>query len=311
MKKLAISFVTFNRAKHIKEDLDIISQSTKKYGIDIYIYDGSTNMRTYLVVSQFIKKGYDHIHYFHVSNMLSLEDSGLQRLKNAFKEPNAEYIWLCGDRFVINPNYYCEILSYIDKSYDIITIYGGILRGTRRFKEPSKFINYAIVPITAFSSTIIKKELMESYDIAKVRKENCSFGVQLIYLRAIANIEKFNGVVIDGGQQVFCASRYKTQSGSRNYMWDIWVINWFCFIKLLPDTYNNVREKLYKKPDMQMGFFSVKELLRQRSEGQFDWKKYIECRTYVKKVIVMPGIFVLGIAILPRTVAKWLYDIKR
>ncbi len=43
MKKLAISFVTFNRAKHIKEDLDIIAQPTKDLNIDIYIYDGSTN----------------------------------------------------------------------------------------------------------------------------------------------------------------------------------------------------------------------------------------------------------------------------
>ncbi len=307
MKKLAISFVTFNREKHIKEVLDIIAQPTRDFGIDIYIYDGSTNTHTEHIVKRFVEKGYNHIYYFHTDKLLTW-DSVVKRVTNALLTPNAEYVWLCGDRFVISPIYYSEILLYIDKSYDIITIYGGILKGTREFCKPSRFLDYAIVPITAFGTTVIKKKLIESYDMKKICEENYSFWVPLLYLRAIANIKKFKGIVIDGGYKVFRTSRYKTPSKSRSYMWDTWIIRWNQFINLLPDAYDNIKKQLFNKPDLQMGFFSFKELLRQRSEGQFDWKKYLECRELVKKIIVMPQIYVFCISVLPKKMAKWLCE---
>lgn len=307
MKKLAISFVTCNRDRHIREDLAIIAQPTKECDINIYIYDGSTNMRTEQVVKQYIEKGYDNIYYFHADG----QTLSLERVIDALRRPDAEYVWMCGDKFVIRPKHYPEILSYIDRMYDIITIYGYPLKGTKKFKKASKFVNYAIVPITHWGSTIIRKELIESLDIRKAREECPSFGVQLTYLRAIADLEGFKGVAIDRGQQTSIVSRYKTRSSSLSNMWFSWVTDWYRFIELLPPAYEDIREGLYNRPDLQMGFFSLKELLRQRSEGQFDGKKYWECRQYVKKVIVMPNIFVFSIAILPKGVAKKLYSIKK
>ena len=307
MKKLAISFITYNRAKHIREDLAVIVQPTKEKDIDIYIYDGSTNMQTEHVVKEYVQKGYAHIHYFHTDEKVSASDSLCQRLTYAFQAPDAEYVWLCGDKFVIRPEHYAEILSYIGKSYDVITIYGYPLKGTRRFDNLSRFAYYAIVPITHLGSTIIKKKLIESFNISEAREENAPFGVQLSYLRAIANIERFRGVVIDKGTQTSIISRYKTPSGSASCMWFSWVQNWYHFIELLPSAYEDIREGLYNRPDLQLGFFSIKELLRQRSEGQFDLKKFMECRQYAKKVIVMHNIFVFCIAILPQRIAKWLY----
>lgn len=307
MKKLAISFVTYNRAKHIREDLAAIAQPTKEYDIDIYIYDGSTNMRTAQVVEEYMQNGYDHLHYFHTDNQVSPNDSICQRVTNALLAPDAEYVWLCGDKFVIRPEHYNEILEYVDESYDIITIYGGILKGSRSFESASRFANYAIVPLTAWGSTVIKRELIKTFDFAKVRKEISSFGVPLTYLRAIADIEKFKGVVIDKGQQTAIISRYKTPSGSKGCMWFDWIAGWYHFCELLPSAYEKIREGLYSRPDLQLGFFSLKELLQQRAEGQFDWKKYWEYREYVKKVIVMPNVFVFCISLLPRSVAKWLW----
>ncbi len=309
VKKLAISFITFNRAKHIKEDLDRIVKPTKDLNIDIYIYDGSTNLHTKYVVNNFLNNGYDHIHYFHIENTIA--DSVTQRLSKALFEPDAEYVWLCGDKFVINPNYYNEILSYIDKSYDIITIYEKILKGTREFEDVSGFADYAIVPVTQFGSTIIKKKLIELYSIKKARKNIAAFGVQFIFLLAIGNCKIFKGVVIDGGEQATVLSKFLTRSGSLSSMWNSWIKDWYKFIDLLPDAYNSVKEGLYNRPDLQMGFFSIKELLRQRSEEQFDWKKFIEYRKFVKKVIVLPSIIVFGIAILPKGLAGYLYKIKK
>lgn len=310
MKKLAISFITYNRAKHIKEGLDIMSLAAKQHGIDIYIYDGSTNTQTEYVVKQFMENGHDHIHYFHADKDLSPVDNQIQRLDNALKGPDAEYVWMCGDRFVIKPEYYSEIMSYIDKSYDIITIYERILNGTKIFHKPDKFACYAIVPLTNWGSTIIKKNLIEKFDLREELDKILSFTISSIYLQAIDK-RGFKGVVIDGGKQAKIVSRYKTKSGSLSTMWSDWVINWHQFIEGLPSVYDGVKKYLFNKPDLQMRFFSLDELLRQRSEGQFDWKLYMKCRKYVKKVIVMPNVVVFAIAILPRNIAKWLYDMKR
>lgn len=310
MKKLAISIVTYNRAKHIREDLAVIAQPTKDMGIDIYIFDGSTNESTRRAAEQYIAKGYDHIHYFHSDKQLSPFESVMQRYECAFRMPDAEYVWLSGDKFMIRPEHYSEIFYYIKKSYDIITIYGNILRGTRIFTTANHFADYAIVPITHFGSTIIKKKLIAPYDIQQELRDPLasSFGIQYSYLKLIALCEKFKGVVIDVGCQVNIGSRYNTKSGSYSQMWPVWIRQWYYFIKRLPHNYDNVKEKLYCRPDLQMGFFSFKELLRQRSESQFDWIKCWEYRKYIKKVIVMPWVFVLWISLFPQSIAKWIWQ---
>ena len=307
MKKLAISFITYNRTRQLKEALDIIAQPTKEYDIDIYIFDGSTNANTEHIVKQYKKNEYNHIYYFRADRKLSIKDSYWSRLNSALVIPNTEYIWLCGDMFVIKPMYYSKIMSYIDKSYDIITIYGGILKGTRDFDEPNSFVDYAIVPITHFGSTIIKKKLIEQYDIKKSLEKNGSFGVQLIYLRAIVKND-FKGVVIDGGKQVSISTKYQAKRDWLNNVWITWLSNWYQFICLLPDAYENIRERLYNRIDLTIHFFSIEMLLLQRAEGKFDWKKYIECKEYVKKVILLPGSIVFVVAILPKKIARMIYS---
>lgn len=307
MKKLAISIMTYNRPKHIREDLAVIAQATREYGIDLYIYDGSTDMRTEQVVNRYIEKGYSHIHYHHASQQLSPVESVVARLSSAFKEPDAEYVWLCGDKFIIRPEHYAKIFSYIDKSYDIITIYGLVLKGTKEFRRASKYADYAIVPLTLWGATIIRREWVESFDFSKEYEKNASFCVPSIYLQAVLGADKFKGAVIDAGRKVHVLSRYDTRSISLAYMWSSWLINWYRLIESLPSAYDDVRENLYNRPDLQMHFFSLKDLLWQRSEGQFNGKKCWECKKYVKKVIVMPFVFVFLISMLPQNVAKWLW----
>lgn len=307
MKKLAMSIMTYNRAKHIGEDLAAIAQPTKEQGIDIFIFDGSTNERTKRIVERYIEKGYEHIHYTHYFST-NKQLSSIERIMYAFQIPDVEYIWFCGDKFTIKPEYYSEILSYIDKSYDIITIYGFILKGSREFSRVSEYAEYAMVPLTLWGANIIKKNLVASYNIKEEMKNTPAFGITSLYMQAIAKCEHFKGVVLDFGKKVQIESRYKTPSGSRKRMWSTWVIDWYQFIERLPAAYEDVRERLYNKLDLQMKFFSLQDLLCQRSEGQYDLKMCWKYRKYVKKVIVMPYSFVLGISMLPRKVAKvfWL-----
>lgn len=309
MKKLAMCLVTYNRPKHIREDLDIIAQPTKEYGIDIYIYDGSTDMRTEHVVTQFRDKGYDHIHYFHTEKQLSTTESMIQRCEDALHMPDAEYVWFCGDKFIVRPEHYAKILEYIDKSYDIITIYGFALKGTRKFNRVSGYADYAMVPITLWGANIIKKKLIEPYSVREEVDKTLSFCIQSVYLQAIAKCEEFKGVVIDVGNRVNVWSRYQTPSASHSSMWSEWVVTWYRFIESLPEDYDDVREKLYNRMDIKMNFFSFRNMLWQRSEGQFGWQDCWKDRKLAQKVIVMPYVFVLAISLLPQDAAKRLWPV--
>lgn len=303
--KLAISFITYNRAKHINEDLSKIALPTQKKGIDIYIFDGSTNNETELVVKKYREKGYEHIFYFHYEDNL---ESTQKRMEDALFLPDAEYIWFSGDKFVVSPNNYDVILKYVDQSFDMITIYGKPIKKTRCFHNPVKYVEYSIIPFTQFGATIIKKELIEGKDIKSLREEFPGFWKMMLYIRAIDKAD-FKGVTIAVSPKGIINSRYKTKSNSWSYMWDTWVKDWYYTISSMPARYNIIKEKIMNRPDKDLGFFSIKQLFRQRSEGQFDFKKCIEYRKYFSKVILVPDILVYFISLVPKKIAKEIFNV--
>lgn len=307
MKKLAIGIMTFNRAKIIREDLAAIVKPAKEYDIDIYIYDGSTNRDTESVVKTYIEAGYNHIYYIHADAHLSVGESVYQRLEGVLFETEAKYVCLCSDHRVIKSNYYSEILSYVDKDYDIIMLHDNLLKGIHTYNSLTEFVNATIVSLTAWGATIIKKSLLAPLAYREICEATPSFGVSSIYLRAIGKAEMFRGATINTGRSLCVESaQYKGKSNSSKNMWTSWIVDWYRFVESLPAAYEDIREGLYNRPDLEKGFFSFNELLRQRSEGQFDWKKCHEYRNCVKKVVCLPYAVVFVIAVLPQSVARGL-----
>lgn len=299
--KLAISFITYNRAKHINEDLEKIALPTQKKGIDIYIFDGSTDNKTERVVKKYIEKGYKHIFYYHYESDV---ESTHKRVVDAMLLPDAEYIWFCGDKFVIAPQNYGMVMKYIELSYDIITIYGKPIKCTKTFNNPVEYIDYSIIPLTHFGSTIIKKELIRTKNITKYRQYFPAFWIIVMFMKAIDKTD-FKGVTIHKNEnQLKITSRFQTKSGCQSDMWNVWIKCWYHAIMNAPKRYENIKKKIINRPDKDMNFFELKELMRQRSEGQFDLKKCIEYRKYFPKVIVLPRIVVYVISVIPKRIAK-------
>lgn len=306
MNKLAISIITFNRAKHIREDLKVIADATARKGIDIYIFDGSTNNETRNIVESYERRGYKHIYYFHYENNVVQSQ---KRMEDALFFPEAEYIWFCGDKFLISPENYDLILFYLNQDYDMVTMYDEALNGIKRFIDPVKYVEYCIVPFTHFGATIIKKQLLNGFNIGELRNQSPSYWKTILYILAISKRE-FKGIALHiNHDSLQIDSRYITQSGSYDRMWDIWVKDWYEAIMSLPRQYNSIKKVVLNRIDREMKFFSTKELLRQRIGGQFDLKRCFEYRKYFPKVIVLPATYVFVLSMIPRKVAKVLYKI--
>ncbi len=298
--KLAMSFITYNRAKHIKEDLERIASQTQKRGILIYIFDGSTNKETENVVNTFIEKGYQHIRYYHYEDSLK---ERIKRSKDSMLLPDAEYIWWCGDKFLVSPKNYDRILECINQSMDIITIYDLSLHGTKKFCDPVNYVDYSIIPFTHIGAVILKKALITKDIMKKAFKTSFGYWHVILYCNVIIKPE-FKGITIHAyGEELKVPSKYNTKSISLDNMWDIWVKDWYCAIMALPDSYDEIRKHLFNKPDRELHFFDLKSLLKQRKAGQFDLGKCMKYRKYIKKVICLPNILVYMIALLPKAVS--------
>ena len=168
MKLLSISIITYNRPEHIKEHLGHIINPTKEKDIDIYIYDGSPNNKTEKVVKGFFEEGWNHIKYFHYGS--GVDEIG-KRVMDAMLQPDSKYVWLCGDKFIVNPVYYDIILDHAKRGFDMITIYSNALNGTQYFRDPVKYLEYSIVPFTQYGATIVRKDILDN----KINKEYLTF----------------------------------------------------------------------------------------------------------------------------------------
>ncbi len=301
MKLLSLSIITYNRPEHIKEYLEHIINPTKEKDIDIYIYDGSSNNKTEKVVESFGEAGYKHIRYFHYGS--SVRETR-QRMMNAMQCPDSQYVWLCGDKFIVNPVYYDIILDHVKRDFDMITIYNSALNGTQYFDDPVKYLEYSVVPFTHYGATIVKKDILVK-DIKKEYLEYFPGFARMRYLIDSINKPDFKGVTLHLNN-LRIITKYSTRSESESQMWDIWIKQWYKMISSLPKQYECVKNKLYSQIDYHMHFFSLKKLMKQRSEQQFDLKKCILYHRYVKQVVLLPYIVVLIVSMLPINVADML-----
>lgn len=312
VSKLAICFITYNREKNIEEDLRHIAQTASRLGVEIYIFDGSLSNKTQAVTERYIVKGYQNIHYRHYGEQ-NVQKNTVQRVADVFTIPDVDYIWLCGDKFLVSKHNYKFILDYIDQGYDIITMYDRFLNGIRFFDDAAEFVEYSLIPLTHFGSTIIRKDLFEKLDINKIVNEWSSFGIWYLYISAI-NKEKFKGITVHFNKDCFLVqSRYNVRSHCQNHMWDTWIKDWYNIVMHLPARYKKIQFKIINKINRETHFFGVKELLRQRSEKQFDLKKCIQYKNYIRATVPKPIIKIYLIALIPPRAANAIYSfwIKR
>ncbi len=310
MARLAISVITRNRAKHIREDLHFIAEAAQKKGIDIYIFDGSTDDSTKNAVYAYINKGYSNIKYLHYID--NWENGNIpERFIDAFMMPDTDYCWVCGDKFIVKPQNYDIVLELVEKDYDIITLYDKCFDGTRTFSNSSDFVDYCIVPLTHWGSTIIKKSLMNKIDIRQELVDNQSFWVVKSYVKAIDKVS-FSGIALHINKSQFkIESKYVTRGGTEHTMWDTWIYNWCRLIDSFPEKYKSIRSGLYSRLDKEVSLFSLKELLRQRSTNQFDIDKVTQYQKEAKRVVLLPMGIVYLIAAIPGKIVKMIYIIVK
>lgn len=296
--KLAISILTYNRPQHIKEYLHLIAKAANEKQIMIYIFDGSERNGTEKVVTDYIDNGYTNIVYDHRHGDNNFTD----RYHDAFYLPEADYIWVCGDKFMICPVNYERILYYIENEYDVIIMY-HIGNGTRFYTKAEEYFRDCAWCMTHLCSTVIKKDLLSGLSDIFYVDTSKSFKHMNLYANALDR-EKVKAVFLHINSNDFVkGSLYSTTSGSQGAMLEIWNKKWYDFVVHLPKRYQKYQKEILISLDQNMHWYSIGGIYK--IKDQLTPKKCWEYREYITNVMLLPLPVILLISCLP----KWLVGI--
>lgn len=301
--KLAISIPTCDRAKHVKEYLELIADATLNSDLSIHIYDGSGGKSTSGVVENYINRGYSNIYYYHRPE----QKIGPTRIYDAFMEPDADYIWLCGDKFLIKPENYDLIFTCINQNYDVIAMYDKG-NGVKIFTRPEEMMRECMWFMTHFGSVIIKKNLIKNYTYDwYIQGISASFHHIRLYAEALSKTS-FRGIRLHiNNKTLKKISKYNTASGTENQIWSVWIKEWNDAINELPVRYNKYKREIILSAGINMETLTLRGFLK--FGNQANLKSFWEYREYLTHSTKVPLVVVFIIACLPNEIKKILWQL--
>ncbi|UIJ39545.1 glycosyltransferase (plasmid) [Desulfobaculum bizertense] len=131
--KLAIIIPTCDRAVAIESLLCNSAWQLKKYGIDLIIYDSSSNDETEALITNFHADGCDNVYYHRYEGKFdgfSLDHKLVQAYKDYVDD--YDYIWLCRDGLIVTiDNCYKELFSAMNQKCDCIFVDASFRNGEK------------------------------------------------------------------------------------------------------------------------------------------------------------------------------------
>lgn len=113
---LSIVIPTYNRAQILEENLQKMLPNLKKYNINIYISDDSTNDDTEIFVKK-MALSYNNIFYYRNHIPLGHDENCIYSLSL----PTSKYVWYLGDAIIIRTSFFDDIIKLLKSAdYDYV-----------------------------------------------------------------------------------------------------------------------------------------------------------------------------------------------
>lgn len=250
-------------------------------GIDIYIYDSSTDTKTYSLYQAWLTKSLTNLYYVDCRHIHTADEKLLNILKGYGLEKEYDYIWPTKDRIILSKSHVTDILRAADSSPDIImtarkrdSYFYQIPDLPVYFEEPVPFFRYYGATSTSWESTIFNYNTVlkdidwNLYDtVYKVNKENPFIQPCTLFTR-LAELTTCQIKIVrpePGGSVALKAS----SSGWVKDTVDLWAHKWPEAIRSLPSIYDTYKDYVIKTETMHpLIFGSIDQLIYLRDN---DW----------------------------------------
>jgi len=301
-RSISIVIPTFGRPEILKDSLDCILDSCKRYEIPIYISDDSIDSDTELIIQE-IKLKYPFISY--KRNIPSLGHDN--NLMHSLKLPNSDFVWLIGDSILINENAISNMIDFISQNhYDII-----LMNTEARIDYPSKDYNNSNEILAKFGwhSTLTGVAIYSKNVIAladKINFDNCMNFPQFTLIYNYLSINcSFYWV-----NEICLKSNNKKKSYWVKHVFSTWIDDWENAVINLPESYDQTHKKnAIISHSKKTKIFGLKSLLNLRMQGIYNWKKFKEYEDSLSFHSDLRKAILINIAIFPRVIIKFCHRI--
>lgn len=270
---IACCYLTHNHPEVVKEILNIIIDYYNENGIDIYIYDSSTNDDTKLYIENMINNGKNNLYYVSVNADLGGDGKLLRILKGYGLKKKYDYIWPSKDRSYVTMETAKKIQQESVYGYDSIFLdwWIPIASDKREYKkiyDNIEFFKEFGWLVTSWETMIIStKMLLEDIDWNLFEK-NYELGNennfnQILTVFGGLELKKEPKIRVLGYRDISVKNSDLCGSAWTNMTFELWGEKWPRAIKMLPTCYDLYKEKVIKEQGMQIGVFgSIDNLIQ-------------------------------------------------
>ena len=124
-KQIACCIPTFNHPQVIKAVLGECASVYQKNGVDIYIYDSSTDKETKNIVEAFVREGFKNLYYIELDPSVGFDEKLIMLFSGYGLKYNYKYIWPVKDRSYVKETTLQIVMEETEKGYDAILLTAG------------------------------------------------------------------------------------------------------------------------------------------------------------------------------------------
>lgn len=287
---IACCYLTHNHPDIVQAVLEINLEYYKKNGIDIYMYDSSTNNKTKEIIDNKIKMGANNLFYIKIDDKIGGDGKMLQVLKRYGIKKHYDYIWPNKDRSYVTEKTAQNIREASHNKHECIFIdqWLPIATDRRKYKtvyEKEEFFYEFGWMTTSWEAVLLSTKMLDRIEDWNSIEKDFHLGEQNGFNQVVV---LFYGLTLTENSSVevlnYNEAGLRNYSGAGESSWvpytfDTWGKMWPQVIRSLPECYDKYKEKVIKDQGMHpIVFGSVDNLIRLKERGIFTKEKWNEIK---------------------------------
>ena len=244
MKKIALCVFTYEHPETIDEVLENCIEYYYEYGIDIYYYDASKDLKTQEVIKKYREKGFDNIYHIHLPEN---DERAEMAFRGEFLKKEYDYIWPSKDRSFCSKDVLEKIIMTLEDEHDVVLIGCLLNREDQKilYDDPVQFYCDWAWIATSIDTVIYNKKTM----LAGFKKWKITIPFNWFYtflFQKLAEMPKTDICVLAGkNMQILCSK--KSASGWIPQVFEVWKDLWIEANDALPACYESYKAKVLKE----------------------------------------------------------------
>lgn len=266
--RISYCIPTYNRSAEIGGILDKLLPILDKYGIDLYVYDSSSNNETEIVSKNY--SSYENFHYIKLPSEITPHEKTRLIFTGAYQVGKYDYIWLVKDRVYCSEDLIKRVLDTAENDHDAIFLRAIETKHTYNitrdyYDDPVQLYHDWGWLITSWDVLLLSRknildkinwdEIFDRYSVdvewdkiitTSEIKKDLSFILVVLLFDTLGKKEKCSVPVLDAtaGKHIFNMPLSKRKI--EKWLFDTWGYEWYHVNTNLPCIYNNEKEFVIK-----------------------------------------------------------------